>query len=228
MDNASPFKAEAIGAANARARFLAGSSLIAGQARAEPARSATLRPVRSTDGAAMERFVMRLSAASRRMRFHGAINACGPELLRRLTQADGMRHVAYVACIDNDDEGEQIVGEARYFVSGIESAEFAIAVADSHHGRGTADALLRALLRAAGAAGLARLYGDVLDGNARMAGFLQRHGFAIDWHADADADADPGTVRWQRKPHQVARATRPMAVGARRAGFAGPEVLVRG
>lgn len=189
----------------------------------EQARSATLRPVRSTDGPAMGRFVMGLSAASRRMRFHGAVNACGPDLLRRLTNADGVRHVAYVACIDGE-EGERIVGEARYFVSDGESAEFAIAVADSHRGCGLADDLLRALLRAAGAAGLARLHGDVLDGNARMAGFMQRHGFDIDLYADADA----GTARWQRglrrrrshrAPRHVARGTRPMAVDARWAGL---------
>lgn len=167
------------------------------------AHSATLRPVRSADATAMERFVMGLSAASRRMRFHGAVNACSPELLRRLTQADGVRHVAYVACIDDGDGGEQIVGEARYFVSGSESAEFAIAVADSQRGRGLADDLLRALLRSAGAAGLAQLYGDVLDGNARMAVFMQRHGFAV----DMDADADPGTARWQRGLRQTLRGT---------------------
>jgi len=201
MHHASPRNAEAIRAANSRAGILAGPSLIAEHARAGQYRSAALRPVRSTDGAAMERFVMGLGTASRRLRFHGAISACGPELLRRLTQADGMRHVAYVACIDDGDEGEQIVGEARYVGSGNESAEFAIAVADSHRGCGLADALLRALLRAADAAGVARLYGDVLDGNARMAGFLQRHGFSI----DLDADADAGTMRWQRGLHPIPR-----------------------
>ena len=208
MEHASTAHAEAIRAANFGAGFLAGASAPARRAPAEQARNATLRPVRSTDAAAMERFVMGLSPASRRLRFHGAVNACAPDLLSRLTHADGTRHVAYVACIDGE-EGERIVGEARYFVSG-NSAEFAIAVADGQRGGGVADDLLRALLRAAGAAGLARLHGDVLVGNARMAGFLQRHGFDIDRHADAEA----GTVRWQRvlQRRRVGRALRAVAV----------------
>ena len=155
----------------------------------------TLRRVNASDTGAMQRFVMGLSGAARRMRFHGAVNACTPGLLRQLTQADGSRHVAFVACVRGDD-GEQIVGEARYFVAGTSfaSAEFAIAVTDGLQGRGLADGLLSALLEAAGAAGVGKLYGDVLAGNARMAGFMQRHGFAIDWSADVEA----GTARWQR------------------------------
>lgn len=203
MDNALPSGAEAFRAANFSANFLAGSSIVAAGARTEPAGDVTVRPVRGTDGAAMERFVMSLSPASRRMRFHGAVNVCGPELLQRLTQADGEHHVAYVACVDGDG-GEHIVGEARFVAvgadddaesaSGRASAEFAIAVADSHRGRGLADVLLRALLQAADAAGVDWLYGDVLVGNAPMAGFMRRHGFTI----DPSAHADPGAARWQR------------------------------
>ncbi|MES2960256.1 MAG: GNAT family N-acetyltransferase [Pseudomonadota bacterium] len=166
-----------------------------------------LRRVRAHDGQAMQRFVMGLSAASRRMRFHGAVNACTPGLLRQLTQADDADHVAIIASVEGA-EGERFVGEARYHASGA-SAEFAIAVADGHQGRGLADRLLRALLQAAGGAGLAMLYGDVLNGNVRMAGLLQRHGFAI----DACADVDPGVTRWQRAlPQSRGRDDRPAAL----------------
>lgn len=172
---------------------LAGAQLLDADA---STRTAPLRPVRADDAEAMQRFVMGLSAASRRLRFHGAINACTPALLRQLTQADGVRHVALVACMEGD-AGEQIVGEARYVVvteTGSARAEFAIAVADRHQGRGLADRLLRALLQAAARGGVATLYGDVLGTNARMAAFLRRHGFAVDPWADVDA----GSVRWQR------------------------------
>jgi len=163
---------------------------------ASPSRCAALRPVNAADATAMQAFVSGLDAASRRLRFHGAVNACAPGLLRHLTEADGVRHVAFVACAEGEAGGERIVGEARYFVTGAagDGAEFAIAVADDHRGRGIADELLRALLDAAGEAGIGHLHGDVLAGNGRMAAFMQRHGFAI----DPFASAEPGVARWQR------------------------------
>jgi len=164
---------------------------------------ATLRPVRAADATAMQAFVTGLGTGDRRLRFHGAVNACAPGLMRHLTEVDGVRHVAFVACAEG---GERIVGEARYVVTGAAgaSAEFAIAVADDHRGRGIADELLRALLGAAVEAGIGRLHGDVLAGNVRMAAFMRRHGFEI----DPFADAEPGLARWQR---DVAgrKATRP-------------------
>ena len=173
---------------------------------------ATLRPVRAADATAMQAFVTGLGAGDRRLRFHGAVNACAPGLLRHLTEVDGVRHVAFVACAEGEgeaDEGVRIVGEARYVVTGAAgaSAELAIAVADDHRGRGIADELLRALLGAAVEAGIGRLHGDVLAGNVRMAAFMRRHGFEI----DPFADAEPGLARWQRglSGHNGRKATRP-------------------
>ena len=54
---------------------------------ASAARSARLRPVRAADATAMQAFVTGLGAAARRSRFHGAINACSPGMLRHLTEA---------------------------------------------------------------------------------------------------------------------------------------------
>ena len=164
-----------------------------------------LRPVAPSDAPAMERFVAGLGAASRRWRFHGAVNGCTPALLRQLTVADGVRHVAFVTLIGADD-GETIVGEARYVVDDDGAgAEFAIAVADSVRGCGVADRLLRALLDAARRAGLHHLQGDVLEGNERMAGFMRRHGFEAEIDVWA---AQPGSVRWQRRlaPRRMAVA----------------------
>ncbi len=170
-------------------------------AQTAPAAVLNLRPVHAGDAPAMQAFVQGLDPAARRQRFHGAVNACAPGLLRHLTQADGQRHVAFVACSAGGaggDAAQTIVGEARYFVTGGGRAEFAITVADGQRGSGLADALLTTLLQAAQAGGLQALYGDVLNGNERMAGFMRRHGFA----PDASADAEPGVTRWQ---HAVGR-----------------------
>jgi GNAT superfamily N-acetyltransferase len=151
-----------------------------------------LRPVASMDAEAMQEFVVGLGAASRRWRFHGNVNACTPGLLRQLTQVDGRRHVAFVACA-----GDRIVGEARYVVGPEgDEAEFAIAVADAFRGQGVGGALLAALTDAARCAGIARLYGDVLPDNDRMAAFMSCQGFTIDPSRWDDAGAD--AVRWQR------------------------------
>jgi GNAT superfamily N-acetyltransferase len=161
----------------------------------------SLRVVRDGDAAAMSKFVGNLSAKSRRFRFHGAINGCAPNLLRGMTQVDGVRHVALVACIKGEN-GDEIIGEARYCLTNPEGttcglgddADFAIAVADSCHGGGVADQLLTALMHAAGRAGVVRLHGDVLDGNTRMVGFLRRNGFDL----DPSTATAWGMSRWQR------------------------------
>jgi len=152
-----------------------------------------LRPVRPEDRAAMREFVRGLSAQSRALRFHGGVKADSDMLLSHLTQADGRRHIAFVAVLACDD-GDLIVGEARV-VRGSEGepAELAIAVADAWAGRGLARRLLRTLLAAAAEAGFEAVVGEVLAHNGRMGGFMQREGFVV---------ADPATVagvqRWQR------------------------------
>lgn len=160
------------------------------------ARPVTLRPVRAEDSGAMQAFVCGLDAASRRLRFHGALNAASPTLLRHLTQADGVRHVAFVACMADACGAETLVGEARYVVDAHDSehAEFAMAVADSVRGSGVAAELLAAVMQSAQRAGVRCLHGDVIAGNLRMASFMRHQGFEIDFGAEADA----GIERWQR------------------------------
>ena len=146
----------------------------------------TVRPVRADDAQAMRVFVEQsLSASSRRNRFHAAVNRCSDRLAAHLAGADGQRHVAWVACVPNEEgDGDTIVGEARYVVVGLAGnrAELAVSVADTWQGRGVADLLMQALLQSAALAGLGSLYGDVLAGNQRMQGFMRRHGFAVTAH----------------------------------------------
>lgn len=154
----------------------------------------TVRPVRLSDAPSLQDFVQALDPTSRRMRFHGAISACTPALLRQLTEADGVRHVAFVA-LGPAAQGPAIAGEARYVVNAEgDAAEFAICVSDACRGSGVADELMRHLLNAASAAGIDWLYGDLLAENTRMAGFMRRQGFVPAWQFDAGA----GVERWER------------------------------
>lgn len=145
---------------------------------APPARQlAVIRRVHLPDAQAMREFLSGLSGASRRNRFHGAVNGVSPSLLQRLVSADGESHAAWVACVWGTN-GEEIIGEAVWYVVDAQRgiAELAISVSDAWHGQGVADTLMRTLLQAARESGLRELYGDVLHANARMLAFMRRHG----------------------------------------------------
>jgi acetyltransferase len=137
-----------------------------------------LRQIRPDDAPALQAFVRALSPASRRLRFHMALNELTESGLQALTGVDQRAHVAFV--LTTTESGtERIVGEARYVVScDKETAEFAIAVADDFCGLGLAQRLMVAIVNAARAAGLRWLVGEVLAGNARMLAFARRCGFA--------------------------------------------------
>jgi acetyltransferase len=167
--------------------------------------SVALREIRPDDAAALQAFVRALSPVSRRLRFHMALNELTESGLTALTRVDQRAHVAFV--LTTTQRGvERIVGEARYVVScDKETAEFAIAVAEGFRGLGLAERLVAALLRAARAAGLRWLFGEVLADNARMLAFARRCGFA----ETTRGGLEPGVVRVERcvdRPLVVAKA----------------------
>ena len=152
-----------------------------------------VRRVHLPDAQAMKDFLLRLSGDSRRSRFHAVVNDVSPALLRRLVDADGERHVAWVACVWGPN-GEEIVGEAVWYLVEPDqrTGEFAISVRDDWQGRGVADELMRTLIASACDAQLRELYGDVLNANARMLAFMRRHAM----HPGVcEAPANPGVVR---------------------------------
>lgn len=136
-------------------------------------RRVVIRPVRRQDLPAMNTLLMGLSPRSRRLRFHGAVNALPCTALRELSAPDDARHVTLVAEATASDGARRLVAEARWVRDGHatgsgERAEFALAVADDWQGLGLARALMHRLLERADDAGLAMLYGSVLGENAPM------------------------------------------------------------
>jgi GNAT superfamily N-acetyltransferase len=160
----------------------------------EPLRRPTvsIRRVRAEDAQTMRGFLMGLSAAARRERFHAAVKGDSPKLVGYLVSADGERHAGWVACVWGPN-GEEIVGEAGWYVvpSHEAGAELALSVLDSWRGSGVANRLMTTLMQGAREAGLRHLYGDVLDINERMLAFMRRHGL----EPGCDEPPERGIVR---------------------------------
>lgn len=160
------------------------TSMAPGESRV--ATAASLRRAGAADADALSTFLQGLSAANRRLRFHGACKAASMSLALRLCSVDGVRHQAWLAWA-GEGENARVVGEARFVVSACgQSAELAMAVADDWQGQGLAHALMRQLLAAARAARVRQLQGEVMHDNLRMQAFMRRHGFEIDPCADSD------------------------------------------
>lgn len=138
-------------------------------------RSVQLRPVRAADAEAEGRFVETMSPATRRLRFHGALNRLPDSLLRAMTAVDPCQQAVLVAEADG-----LLVADARYVLADDpHEAEFAIAVADAWQGRGLGRALMQRLAAHAHERGLHRLYGEVLDHNHRMLGLMEALGATL-------------------------------------------------
>ena len=150
-------------------------------------RVVTLRPVLPQDNDAERSFVSGLSAQSRRLRFHGAVNVLPERVLEAMTAIDYELHVALIAESVDDAGRVEIVADARYVVSDAGVAEFAVAVADAWQHVGLGSALLKRLARHARRQGLHRIEGAVLASNEAMLGLMQRWGAAL--RPDPD-DAD--------------------------------------
>jgi len=144
----------------------------------------TLRTVSADDAGLLQSFFAGLSAASRRCRFHGAVNGISAAHAQRLSQLDAQREMAFVVTTLSNAE---VVAEARYSTTWQGRAEFAIAVGDGWTGQGLARKLMALLIAKARSAGLRTLYGDVLADNTRMLDLMQASGFALRRHPHHDA-----------------------------------------
>jgi len=145
-------------------------------------RSASIRPIKSTDIDALSSFFNGLSKRTRVLRFHRLMLDFPPYLMRELSDVDGERHVAYVAEAGFNQANlcAQIVGEARYVRTADPSiAEFAIAVTDSWQRLWLGSHLARVLIAEARAAAVKRLIGETLVEDAAMQLFACKFGARI-------------------------------------------------
>ncbi len=161
----------------------------------------TQRPVLPQDASLLGELVTRLSANSRRNRFHGAVNQLSSARLDQMSCVDFEQHLAFVMTTFFEGR-EQIIADARYFIDdGGRSAEFAVVVDDQWQGCGLGQHAMHTLINAATAAGIRWLRGDVLARNQPMLALLRRCKFCCtpDWADDDMVHAE--TVLGQTEKH---------------------------
>jgi acetyltransferase len=139
--------------------------------------SVTLRPVLPRDAEGLQEFVAGLSDGSRASRFDGCMQSLSAPVARRMAEIDYARQMAFVCTVGHGGQ-VTIVADGRYVVAndGV-SAVFALVVGDAFQGQGLGTRLLDVLTRAALAAQLWRIYGEVLPGNQRMLSLMASCGF---------------------------------------------------
>ncbi len=141
----------------------------------------TLRPIRPADIALYPEFFEHVSQADIRLRFLGYRKAFPDEMLKRLTQLDYDREIAFVAL----DAGGALCGIARLSADpNHESAEFGLLVRSDRQGQGIGRALMSHLVDYGRADGLSRIEGIMFDENDKMIELARDLGFVIDDHPD--------------------------------------------
>ena len=138
-----------------------------------------VRPVRTTDAAALVAFHSQLSPDSVYYRFFAPHPALSEAEVSRFTTVDHVDRVAFVA-----ELGQQMVALASYdrLPDSPESAEVAFVVSDRHQGRGIATLLLEHLAAAAGERGITKFVAETLMGNSPMLEVFRAAGFEEQVH----------------------------------------------
>lgn len=161
---------------SSRTRPSAEDVAIASRSGGEPYR---IRPIRPSDLELERRFFDGLSARSRYLRLLSG-RPLMPGELERWTNVDPCCDIALIAVVSTDGVDEE-VGVAHCAVEDREQGrwDFAIVVADEWQRRGVGKALLRRLLQAAAAAGVATMSGLTLSENHGMVALAKKLGFSI-------------------------------------------------
>ena len=149
------------------------------RAKGRPDTRLALRPVRSSDGDALQAYVRGLSPQSRYNRFLGAVSELSASELTRALAANGRETLTLLLTATVEDS-ETVVGEARAVLSCAERAgEFGMSIADDWRQLGVGSALLQEIERRAAADGIELLFGDTLRTNEGMIGLASVRGFRI-------------------------------------------------
>ena len=147
---------------------------------------AFVRPLKSDDDRLIRDMFTHMSKSDLRLRFFAAIKEISPKLMRRLTQMDGSRAIAFIAI---DESNGHALGVVRLHedVADHESAEYAIAVRSDLKGLGLGWLMMQLIIEYARSTGLNRMHGQILRENSVMLKMCKELGFEIRSNA-----ADPG------------------------------------
>lgn len=136
-----------------------------------------IRPIQPADKSLLTQALAQMSERARYHRFAMVVRELSEEQLRYLTEIDHENHVAWIA-IDDSEPVQRAVGVARYIRLDDQSdiAEVAVAVADSHKGRGIGTMLLARLARSAKKNGVHRFLAFVCSDNASVLNLVREVG----------------------------------------------------
>jgi acetyltransferase len=137
----------------------------------------TIRAVHPSDSDQLNAMVKRLSFASKKNRFHFAVNELSEKTLHYMTTVDFSSHCAYVVTTKKNGIN-CILADARYVVRSMGNvAEFSIVVEDRVQCQGIGLRMMKKLLKSAEISRLQHLVGDVLSSNFNMLRLARRCGF---------------------------------------------------
>jgi GNAT superfamily N-acetyltransferase len=164
---------------NESALYPGPSELLTLRPKGKPDIRLVLRPVRATDGEALQTYVRGLSPQSRYNRFLGAASELPASELARALAANG-RDTLTLLVTSRVAARETVVGEARVALSCAERAgEFGMSIADDWQHMSVGSAVLQAIERKAAADGIEFLFGDTLRTNEAMIGLALGRGFRL-------------------------------------------------
>lgn len=164
-------------------------------------RTCHIRPIKSTDGPALEEFHATLSEDTLYMRYFTASKELMARDIERLLKADYREHVSLMALVAGS-----VVGVGAYDSVGRAEGEIAFTIRDDHQGRGLGSVLLEHLAAIARENGIHRFRAEVLSGNRKMLATFAAAGYSPSQEVEdgiviLDFDIDP-----TQKSRKVARS----------------------
>lgn len=137
----------------------------------------TIRVLHKEDAKLERDFLRNLSPESRWMRFLGQFNEPSDALIRKLTDLDYRRDMAFIA-LSRADGITRLVGVSRYSLAPDgQSCECAVTVADAWQGRGLGTVLMRDLIDIARRRGIRSMFSIDANENERMRELARDLGF---------------------------------------------------
>lgn len=137
----------------------------------------TIRALRKEDAELERKFIRNLSPESRWMRFLGQISEPSDSLIRKLTEIDYRRDMAFIA-LSREGGVTRQVGVSRYSLAPDgQSCECAVTVADPWQGKGLGTVLMRDLIDIARRRGIRSMFSMDASGNERMRELARDLGF---------------------------------------------------
>ena len=130
-----------------------------------------IRPARPDDFEAVRDMHARMSTENLYMRFFGISRVAAEQEARRVCRDPAPDRAALLAILDG-----RVVGCISYQLTGDESAEIALAVADDMHSRGIGTLLLEHMISLARGQGVRTFVAETLAGNAPMLNVFARAG----------------------------------------------------